>query len=65
MSQKAGPESGLECSICHGPIEEHPDEVKTIMGSPVCEGCYYEGLGAQVELHPIVSGRVGHGVSEP
>ena len=51
----------MNCTICHQPIQEHPEEAKTINSKPVCDDCYYEKLGELVEESPIVSGRCGHG----
>jgi len=37
-------------------------ERKTIDGKEVCDDCYFDAIGAQVEKHPITTpGRHGHG----
>jgi hypothetical protein len=51
-----------KCYVCHGPIEEHPDEPGyRISGKRVCGDCYYDGIGKLIEKHPIACARVRRG----
>jgi len=46
-----------ECSKCHNPISEFLQssdfEPHTIDGKQVCKDCWTEGLGEEIEKHPI------------
>lgn len=50
----------MKCTLCGVDIvlQSSDDKPKYISGEPVCDDCYYDGLGKTIEQHPIGSPRV-------
>ena len=46
------------CSACGQKIELHPEEISRGQdGEPICDDCYYDILGTEIEANPIGPGQ--------
>jgi len=51
-----------KCPCCKEPFEPRVDGVRNKLGgTEVCDDCYYDVWGKEIDEHPIARPRVSHG----